>query len=115
MRRNQNSSNIGPETGCEISLLCHKFGAHCSIVGFSQYLNNPKIQCLPTMLAPVAMRIYYMSKLLIFLTRLSGPRNIQSRNQSLARYKFLDPAGNRTRVSRVQGERSDHYTMWELI
>jgi hypothetical protein len=36
----------------------NNFGVHCSIVGFSQDLNNPKIQCLPTMLAPVAMRIY---------------------------------------------------------
>jgi hypothetical protein len=39
-------------------LLYHNFGAHCNMVGFSQYLNNPQIQCLPTMLAPVAMRIY---------------------------------------------------------
>ncbi|KAI5725318.1 hypothetical protein M8J77_013799 [Diaphorina citri] len=62
------------------------------------------------MLAPVAMRIY-MSELLIFLTRLSGPRNSQSRNQSFGCYKFRDPAGNRTRVSRVQGVRSDHYAM----
>jgi hypothetical protein len=42
-----------------MQFLCviHNF-AHCSTVGFSQYINNTKIQYLPTMLAPVAMRIY---------------------------------------------------------
>jgi hypothetical protein len=42
-------------------LLYHNFGAHCSIVGFQKYLNNPALNdCLPTKLTPVAIRISFI-------------------------------------------------------